>query len=178
LSLSLPAALQAAAGRLRPRDLGVDDEAIQDALRQLTLLAAACADDRTRFAESVALATEVDMRDPRADRVSLLTIHAAKGLEFPAVFIVGLEDGLLPLYWNENALDVAAMAEERRLFYVGMTRAKDRLILSRTMERYWRGRARTLGPSPFLSDIEDALLRNEHHRDTRRESIDKQLVLF
>ena len=76
--------------------------------------------------------------DARADRVSLLTLHAAKGLEFAVVFIVGLEDGLLPLHWGEP--DDAAMAEERRLFYVGMTRAKDRLILSRARQRHWRGR--------------------------------------
>ena len=91
--------------------------------------------------------------------MSLLTLHAAKGLEFAVVFIVGLEDGLLPLHWGEP--DDAAMAEERRLFYVGMTRAKDRLILSRARQRHWRGRTQMLEPSPFLRDIENELVKHQ-----------------
>jgi superfamily I DNA/RNA helicase len=92
--------------------------------------------------------------------VSLLSLHAAKGLEFAVVFIVGIEDGLLPLGWGKKSNE--ELDEERRLFYVGMTRAKDRLFLSRSVERLWRGRIRRLAPSPFLSDIEAAFL--EHRR--------------
>ena len=121
--------------------------------------------------EQAALATEADFWDARADRVSLLTMHAAKGLEFPVVFVVGLEDGLVPFSWgapgasrpddepedgrrDDRGGDSGAPdAEERRLFYVAMTRAKDRLFLTRALQRSWRGAVRTLPPSPFLGDI-------------------------
>jgi DNA helicase-2/ATP-dependent DNA helicase PcrA len=108
--------------------------------------------------------------------VSLITLHAAKGLEFAVVFIVGLEDGLLPLRWG--ARDEAADAEERRLFYVGMTRAKDRLVLSRAKQRLWRGKVRALAPSPFLGDIEAELVRHQQAQPARRRPEDKQLTLF
>jgi DNA helicase II / ATP-dependent DNA helicase PcrA len=68
------------------------------------------------------------------------------------------------------------MAEERRLFYVGMTRAKDRLILSRARQRFWRGRLRTLEPSPFLRDIETALVK--HVQDARPKAQERQLKLL
>jgi uncharacterized protein (TIGR00375 family) len=167
--------LAAAATRLNQRD-GADPAAIGSALARLTVLAASCDDDPTRLADALALATDADFFDPRADRVSLLTLHAAKGLEFAVVFIVGLEDGLLPLSWG--ARDEAAMAEERRLFYVGMTRAKDRLILSRAKARLWRGKVRERAPSPFLGDIEAELVRHQQGEPTRRRPENKQLTLF
>jgi DNA helicase-2/ATP-dependent DNA helicase PcrA len=108
--------------------------------------------------------------------VSLLTLHAAKGLEFPVVFIVGLEDGLLPLRFGEA--DDAALAEERRLFYVGMTRARDRLILSRARQRFWRGAVRTLDASPFLADIESELVKHQLTQPPRRKPEDRQLSLL
>jgi DNA helicase-2/ATP-dependent DNA helicase PcrA len=89
--------------------------------------------------------------------VSLLTLHAAKGLEFPVVFLVGCEDGLLPLRFG-GRLDPAQAAEERRLFFVGMTRARSRLYLSHARRRRWHGTVRDAAPSPFLADIEEALL--------------------
>jgi DNA helicase-2/ATP-dependent DNA helicase PcrA len=168
--------LTAAAARLaqsgEPSDAG-DSARI---LQQLKLLAEAGDGDRAGFVDAVALASEADGWDPRADRVSLLTLHAAKGVEFPVVFIVGLEDGLLPLKWGDG--DDAALAEERRLLYVGMTRAKDRLILSRALQRPWRGRVRQLEPSPFLRDIENELMRQERTRPTRRRPEDAQLTLL
>jgi DNA helicase-2/ATP-dependent DNA helicase PcrA len=110
--------------------------------------------------------------------VALLTLHAAKGLEFACVFIVGLEDGVLPLHWGK-AEDVAAeeLAEERRLFYVGMTRAKDRLVLSRALKRLWRGRVHAQRPSPFLADIESELVK-EQRSELRRRREDRQLKLL
>jgi ATP-dependent DNA helicase UvrD/PcrA len=125
----------------------------------------------------VALATEANFWDPRADRISLLTLHAAKGLEFPVVFVLGLEDGVLPLRFGEA--DPAAVAEERRLFYVGMTRAMDRLFLCRARERRWRGGMVRFEPSPFLDEIEAELLAHHRRADpTPRRPADRQLTLF
>src|SRR6266545_3022165 len=165
--------LATAAARAKPQDAAPGSATIDLAAQRLTAIAERSGPDRARFFDAVALATDADFFDPRADRVSLLTLHAAKGLEFPVVFIVGLEDGLLPLHWSDP--DDAAMAEERRLFYVGMTRAKDRLILSRAHERFWRGRTRRLDPSPFLDDIESELVKHQQAQATRRKPEDRQL---
>jgi DNA helicase-2/ATP-dependent DNA helicase PcrA len=143
-------------------------------LARLTSLAETSARDGIRFADAVAVSTEADAFDPRAERVSLLTLHAAKGLEFPVVFIVGLEDGILPLHWGAPDDDIA---EERRLFYVGVTRAMGRLFLCRAEERLWRGRRQALAPSPFLADIERELLKHERAEPKRRDE-DRQLKLF
>ena len=167
--------LRAAAERLMSTDLGVDGAALEAALQLLKALAAAGGDDSGRFAEAVALAADVDGWDPRADRISLLTLHAAKGLEFRIVFIVGLEDGIVPLHWGEGD---DTEAEERRLFYVGMTRAEDRLFLSRAKTRRWRGSLRRLEPSPYLRDIESALLEHGRAAAKRRRRADEQLEMF
>jgi len=167
--------LRATAARLVERgDAG--EGAIAVALPRLLHLANPCENDRARFLDAVALATDAQFYDPRADRVSLLTLQAAKGLEFPVVFILGLEDGLLPLYWSEP--DETVLAEERRLFYVGMTRAQDRLILSRAEQRVLRGKLRRLEPSPFLRDIEAELTRHQRMEPVRRKAPDRQLKLF
>jgi DNA helicase II / ATP-dependent DNA helicase PcrA len=153
--------------------------AIDLALQYLLRLAESCAGDSTRFLDAVALASHADVWDARADAVALLTLHAAKGLEFAFVFIVGLEDGVLPLRWSK-AEDAAAdeTAEERRLFYVGMTRAKDRLVLSRAAKRLWRGRVGEQKPSPFLDDIEVELVKHQHAEFLPRRPQDRQLKLF
>ncbi|HWB30297.1 MAG TPA: UvrD-helicase domain-containing protein [Vicinamibacterales bacterium] len=164
----LVAQLDAAAARL-PRD-AVDVAAKELALQRLRSLAESCDGDRARFLDLVALAADADFRDPRAASISLMTLHAAKGLEFAVVFIVGLEDGLLPLRWSE--FDEAAADEERRLLYVGMTRAKDRLILSRATERPWRGQRRQMPASPFLLDIEQQLV--EHQRTDARPKVSSE----
>jgi len=113
-------------------------------------------DDVEGFLADLALGAEVDSLDPRADRVSLLTLHAAKGLEFPVVFLVGCEDGLLPLRFGGAPANDAA--EERRLFFVGMTRARTHLLLSWARRRRVRGESSAREPSPYLLDIEEALL--------------------
>lgn len=154
----------------------ISDANLQAALQRLIALARFDETDRARFLDAVATATEADFRDARADGVSLLTLHAAKGLEFPVVFIVGLEDGLLPLHWGEP--DDGAIAEERRLFYVGMTRAQDRLILSRALARLFRGRVRQLPASPFLADIESELVKHQRTEGLRRKPEDRQLRLL
>ncbi|MEW5914676.1 MAG: UvrD-helicase domain-containing protein [Thermodesulfobacteriota bacterium] len=102
---------------------------------------------------------ETDPLDFKAQRVNLLSLHAAKGLEFEAVFIVGLEEGLLPYRPPQGA--PADPEEERRLLYVGMTRARSQLFLSRCSRRTLFGKYRRPGPSPFLAEITTQWLEKE-----------------
>lgn len=173
---TLPALVASAADRARGQADGIDTASLAEALRWLNELAQTSGSDRVRFFEAVRLATEVDFWDPRADRVSLLTMHAAKGLEFAVVFVVGLEDGVMPLRWGDRA--EATSAEERRLFYVAMTRAKDRLFLSHAAERSWRGSRKRLDASPFLADIEAELVKHQHTRLPQRRPESRQLQLL
>jgi DNA helicase II / ATP-dependent DNA helicase PcrA len=152
--------------------------AVEFARQRLLRLAASCDGDNARFLDAVALASDADFWDQRADAVALLTLHAAKGLEFACVFIVGLEDGVLPLHWGKpEAIAPEDFCEERRLFYVGMTRAKDRLVLSRAVKRLWHGGVRKQAPSPFLADIESELLKQQKAAPPRKPQ-DRQLKLF
>jgi DNA helicase-2/ATP-dependent DNA helicase PcrA len=110
----------------------------------------------TDFLENVALISDQDTLAEGKNAPTLLTLHAAKGLEFGAVFIVGLDDGILP--HSRSFDEPEAMEEERRLFYVGITRAKDRLYLLRALRRGGRGYAEETIPSRFLEDIPPELL--------------------
>lgn len=124
---------------------------------KLEAIALRAGEKKEVFLSEVYLGEELELWDPRADRVSLLTLHAAKGLEFPAVFITGCEKGFIPLvFGNETSED--STAEERRLFYVGMTRAKERLILSHSKKRFIQGKSVERETSPFLKDIERRLV--------------------
>ncbi len=107
------------------------------------------------FRSQLALGRDVDLWDPRAQGVSLLTLHAAKGLEFKLVFIVGCEEELLPLYWDDGE---ESFPEERRLFFVGMTRAKNQLVLSYSTRRRRNGSTKEVDPSRYLQDIDDDLI--------------------
>ncbi|MEX1138725.1 MAG: UvrD-helicase domain-containing protein [Bacteroidota bacterium] len=104
-----------------------------------------------QFLEEVALVSDVDSWQGETNAVTLMTLHSSKGLEFPVVIITGLEEGILPFY--TSAIDRTELEEERRLLYVGMTRAKEKLILTRTKMRYRFGEATYPGPSRFLSEI-------------------------
>jgi len=102
------------------------------------------------FLEQVSLITDIDTWDEGKDKATLMTLHLAKGLEFPVVFITGLEEGLFP---HADALyDQAEMEEERRLCYVGMTRAKERLYLTSAAQRRLYGQWRWNVPSPFVGE--------------------------
>jgi len=111
----------------------------------------------TDFLSDLALIADIDELEERADRLPLMTIHAAKGLEFPIVFVAGLEENLLPHARSVDSTE--ALDEERRLLYVAMTRAKDRLYLSYAETRPMNGRLEFQSPSRFLSDIDAAKLR-------------------
>jgi superfamily I DNA/RNA helicase len=154
---------------------GVEPADVWGAVELLTPLAQRCGDDLPRFLAELATGAEVDALDPRAEAVTLLTLHAAKGLEFPVVFLVGCEDGLLPLRLPGGTPDDDAVAEERRLFFVGLTRAQDRLYVSHSARRFRHGAERDHRPSPFLDVIDaglferlgDAALRRPRDRQLR-----------
>jgi superfamily I DNA/RNA helicase len=148
-SMPLSERIARAASQVRASDEEIHPAELSEATRWLTALAER-AEDAARLGELVALSTEADFFDKRAERVSLLTMHAAKGLEFPVVFVVGLEDGIVPLSWGDAP---ERTDEERRLLYVAMTRAKERLVMTRAAARLWRGAPRSLPPSPFLRAI-------------------------
>jgi DNA helicase-2/ATP-dependent DNA helicase PcrA len=115
----------------------------------------AVAADVTHFLEEVALLTDLDTAPESANRINCMTLHVAKGLEFPLVFIVGLEEGLLPHF---NSLNSSAdLEEERRLLYVGITRAQQQLYLTYTGLRFTRGEATPRLPSRFLETLPDSV---------------------
>src|SRR5215212_2549320 len=103
------------------------------------------------YLQQITLLTDADQKDPNADTVKLMTIHAAKGLEFPVVFVGGLEEGLFPNAMSINTRE--ELEEERRLFYVAVTRAKGRLYLSYANTRYKFGSLTQNDPSRFIDEI-------------------------
>jgi len=124
-----------------------------------------------RFLEDAALIMDIDAYDEKANAVTLITLHAAKGLEFPVVFIVGMEEGLLPHMRSYD--DPAQMEEERRLCYVGMTRAQDRLYLVRAFRRTFGGHN---PPSRFLADIPPDLVTTRERIPTDRPTRERVAV--
>jgi DNA helicase-2/ATP-dependent DNA helicase PcrA len=135
-----------------------------------------------KFLQTIQLMQDTDELDNSAEKLTLMTLHSAKGLEFEAVFISGLEEGLLP---HRKSLAVAdQLEEERRLLYVGMTRARTKLFLTLCQTRYLRGSLQYNLPSRFLRDIpgeyaefiyQDASQRRHDNRDGLLYEFDKQL---
>ena len=124
----------------------------------------------TTFLEEVALVSDVDNLDEQVDAPTLLTLHAAKGLEFAVVFIVGMEEELFP--HSRSMDDPEQMEEERRLCYVWVTRAKERIYLLHTFRRTLYGESKVREPSRFLRDIPQQLVRGrERTRAPRQESL-------
>ncbi len=148
-----------------------------DAHERLTATAAAFDRNAAAFLDAIALDADPDVCAANVQKVSLMTLHAAKGLEFPVVFILGCEDGLIP--YRRPGGDGIDLDEERRLFYVGMTRAKSQLYLSWSKKRTLYGKTLDRNLSPFVSDIESRLLKNEKqvYRKKKREG-QIQLELF
>jgi DNA helicase-2/ATP-dependent DNA helicase PcrA len=146
--------------RMSASDEAVDREEsnLQDS-RTSGLMAA---DEHTSlqgFLELATLANEADSIDQSKGSVTLMTLHASKGLEFPSVYIIGLESGLIP---HERAVregDISSFEEERRLLFVGITRAMRQLALTQTSERTFRGMRRSTISSPFVPELHGAIQR-------------------
>lgn len=114
------------------------------------------------FLEEVALVADIDNLEEDADHVVMMTLHSAKGLEFPVVFMVGMEDGMFPSYMSISSEDPADLEEECRLCYVGITRAKETLILTSARQRMVRGEIHYNRVSRFIEDIpKEVLAENE-----------------
>ena len=182
------ARLQAAVRRLTAGASSGRATDLRSAAAALTPLARRCGDDLTAFLAEIALGAQADVLDPRADAVTLLTLHAAKGLEFDVVFLAGCERGLLPLWLPGRAAAAEptaaaepgadTTAEERRLLFVGMTRARSRLSLSYAAQRARRGAiAGGGGPSPFLASLGPDLLRRPQAPRPRRASAQQLRLL-
>ena len=118
----------------------------------------------SEFLEDVALATDFDNeKESDSDSVYLMTIHLSKGLEFPVVFIVGLEEDLFPSALSLNTR--SELEEERRLFYVAMTRAEQRVVLTYTLSRYRWGKLVDAEPSRFIKEIDEHYIENHITKD-------------
>jgi len=130
------------------------------------------------FLEDVSLATDADNKDAEngsADKVMLMTLHSAKGLEFKIVFIVGMEEGLFPSRMTIFANDESELEEERRLCYVGITRAMEKLYISNAAARMLRGDILWNPPSRFIGEIPEYLLSGGRNPDTTRQKRNESL---
>ena len=123
-------------------------------------------DKLSAFLEEIALASDVDKINQSDEAVHLMTLHSAKGLEFPVVFIAGLEEGILP--HSQSMLSHVEMEEERRLMYVGLTRAKEKIYLLFTRQRMLFGSTQMNSPSRFLEDIPEKLVTRSSYRETEQ----------
>ncbi len=129
-----------------------------------------------KFLEYLSLGKEQDIFEPQAEKVTVMTLHASKGLEFKCVFIAGCENGLIPysLYKNQET----DREEEQRLLYVGMTRAQEYLYLTHARKRFLMGQEKEMQRSPFLNRIERELTEIEKNTYKRKNKDDGQLKLF
>lgn len=121
------------------------------------------------FLEEVALVADIDNVDDDDDRVLLMTLHSAKGLEFANVYLVGMEDGIFPGYMTMMSEDPDDIEEERRLCYVGITRAMNNLTLTSAQMRKLHGETRYNKPSMFLREIPQELLETEKHKVVKKD---------
>jgi DNA helicase-2/ATP-dependent DNA helicase PcrA len=147
-------------------------------MKQLIEKAALFENRLGEFLQTTILQKETDEFEPRADRVALMTLHSSKGLEFPVVFIVGCEENLIPY---RRAGELVDLEEERRLFYVGMTRAQEKLVLISAKKRFLFGKTVQNGTSRFVNDIGSTLKeikRMEYKKSPKEKKESSQLKLF
>ena len=155
-------------------ELDCSSREAQEVLQRLRWLADDFEGDMSLFLDSLSLERGIDHTVVAGDRLSLMSLHAAKGLEWPVVFITGCEDQLIPcsLFGSKDE------QEERRLLYVGMTRARSRLILSHVRQRMFNGRVLKMQPSPFLDAIPQEICSPVERQWKRRARSHRQLNLF
>ena len=142
--------------------------------KRLLDLASIFGHDLTALAQHLRANAKSTIYDPRAEAVALMTLHAAKGLEFPVVFICGLEEGVLPHLPPGREADIE---EERRLLYVGMTRAREQLLLTSAQSRSRHGKPVVMEPSRFLGEFPATEITHSRHAGRKR-AASKQLSLF
>jgi ATP-dependent DNA helicase UvrD/PcrA len=156
-------------------DFDCSSEESIEAVRRLKQMGEGFKGSMEELLDTLSLERGIDHATLMGDRVALMSIHAAKGLEWPVVFITGCEDQLMPCSLFGSRDD----EEERRLFYVGMTRARSRLILSHVKRRTLNGRALTMKPSPFFDDIPNGICSPLERRKWKpKGKAHKQLELF
>ena len=165
--------IQCAYDMLIRKDPGRHD---QELLQYLLKLGSHYTGNIREFLRYLALGSENDAYDSGTEKVALMTLHASKGLEFQCIFIAGCEDGLIPYsIYREKQTDPE---EEKRLLYVGMTRAKSYLYLTHARKRFSMGREQSMTRSPFLNRIEKALTEVEKNTFRKKHQEDSQLKLF
>jgi uncharacterized protein (TIGR00375 family) len=152
-----------------------NDAQVQERFTELVEFAHRFEFDSTEFFTAVALQTDTDYYMPRIEKVSLTTMHAAKGLEFPVVFITGCEEDFIP--YKRDGIDSADTEEERRLFYVAMTRAMEKLYLTRAKKRKIYGKIEDRILSSYVSDIENRLRRDETPTPNQKTRSQRQVQL-
>ena len=126
------------------------------------------------FLAEVALFTDLDQMDTEEDSVTIMTMHGAKGLEFPVVFVTGMEEGIFPHSRAAYSLEPGEMEEERRLCYVALTRAKEQVYLTRAGERMLYGRTNYNAPSRFLKEIPSHLLWDMNRETQKRHAEERK----
>lgn len=133
----------------------------------------ATAEDRLIiFLNDLALLSDIDSYEEESAQVTLMTLHAAKGLEFPVVFLIGMEENVFPL--SRSLMEEKDLEEERRLAYVGITRAEEKLYITNAYSRVLYGRSQYNQPSRFISEIDDALLSAQTSRPAATRSYGQQ----
>jgi DNA helicase-2/ATP-dependent DNA helicase PcrA len=157
--------------------LDLQEESRKEVWETLVRISVPFGKDWDGFMRTISLSQDTDFLERKSERVTLATLHAAKGLEFPVVFIVGCEDLLLPCHVGAQNTD---LQEERRLFYVGMTRACRLLYLTRARSRFLYGERKSSPPSRFLEDIARKRVKHVRHesRERKKKREDPQIPLF
>ena len=133
----------------------------------------------SEFLQQVALVSDLDSMNEESNNVTLMTLHAAKGLEFPTVFIAGLDEGIFPSQRNINSMNPSELEEERRLMYVGITRAKEKLYLVSAKRRQMWGEYKYYNPSRFIEEIPSNFIESfesDNDYSTREESTFRSAV--
>lgn len=156
-------------------------ENIDELLSKIVDYENSCVEEKptlSSFLEEVALVADIDSLDGSADYVVLMTLHSAKGLEFPHVYLAGMEDGIFPSYMTITSDDPDEIEEERRLCYVGITRAMEELTLSSAQRRMIRGETQYNKVSQFVREIPQSLLSSRGKVQEERLELPKQSTYF